>query len=169
MNIWAEWIAKALKNSGLSQAELSRRLQDRGLRTVDKSAVNKLMKGERRLAADEMLAISAITGYSIPGVLPAQQPALAATSDGARGSEKVESARSHDRPIAENQLRRLMARVFETTRPQGMTPVSADNLAAAILLVCRRPPDLQDDEPNEDQILAQVQALTTLFIPEAPQ
>lgn len=163
----AGWVSKAIKHADISQAELSRRLHDCGLRTVDKSAVNKLVKGERRLTADEMLAISAITKYPIPGVQPPPQPMreMAPEEPAAKMAEKPYSI---GQAIAEGWLRRLMAKVFELPRPQGMTPVLADNLAAAILLVCRRPPDQQDSEPAEGQILAQVRALATLFPEPSP-
>jgi hypothetical protein len=141
-----------MKHSDISQTELSRRIQGRGLQTVDKSAVNKILKGERKLSAEEMLAISAITGFQIPGGPPPTQTVKEA---------------SHTRQIArEDILRKLMAEVFKTPRPQGMSPVSADNLSSAILLMSRRPPG---DDPDEAQIKEQARALTKLFAPEAQQ
>jgi transcriptional regulator with XRE-family HTH domain len=161
-----DWVSQAIKCRGISQTELSRSLQDCGLVTVDKSAVNKLMQGKRKLSADEMLAISAITKFPIPGVEAIPQPMREAPPKESL-VEKVESPRPVGHTISEAWLRRLLAKIFEISRPPEMTPVLADSLAAAVLLVCRRPPDRQDSKPDEDQIRAQARALMTLFVPES--
>jgi hypothetical protein len=161
----ADWVCKAIEYADISQAELSRRLHDYGLHTVDKSAVSKLLKGERRLTAYEMLAISAITKYPMPGAQP-PPPQLMGEAAPKESGEKVELSRPAGQRIAAGHLRRLVAKVFELMRPKAMTPVLADNLAAAILLVCHRPPDPPGDEPGEDQLLAQARALITLFFLE---
>jgi hypothetical protein len=161
----ADWINQALKHGNVTQAELSRQLQARGLRTVDKSAVNKILKGQRGMTAEEMLAISAITKFPIPGEKPTTQPMREATIAEV-ASEKAEQSHWSEHVVSESRLRPLMATFFGLLRPQGMTPVLADNLAAAMLLVCRRPPDQQDSKADEDQILAQARALMTLFVPE---
>jgi hypothetical protein len=165
-NRWpiSDWVRQALKHADdMPQVELSRQMQARGLRTVDKSAVNKIVKGDRRLTADEMLAIHAITKFPLPGAQsPSPQPMGEATPK--ESVEKVELSRSAGQGIAESHLRRLMAKVFELMRPKGMTSVLADNLAAAILSVCQRPPDPPGHEPDEAQILEQARALEVLFL-----
>jgi hypothetical protein len=129
-NRWpiSDWVRQALKHADdMPQVELSRQMQARGLRTVDKSAVNKIVKGDRRLTADEMLAIHAITKFPLPGAQsPSPQPMGEATPK--ESVEKVELSRSAGQGIAESHLRRLMAKVFELMRPKGMTSVLADNL-----------------------------------------
>jgi hypothetical protein len=159
----ADWVKKATEYAGISQADLSRRLHDYGLRTVDKSAVSKLVKGERGLTAHEMLAINAITKYPMPGAQsPSPHPTGEATPK--ESVEKVELSRSAGQGIAERRLRGLVAKVFQLMRPEGMTPVLADSLAAAILSVCQRPPDPPGHEPDEAQILEQARALEVLFL-----
>jgi transcriptional regulator with XRE-family HTH domain len=160
-----EWVLRAIKQADISQAELSRRLADFGLRTVDKSAVNKIVKGERKLTADQMLAIGAITKFPMPGVETIPQP-MRETPPKESVVEKVELSRSTGHTVSETRLRRLLAKVFEMSRPQGMTSLLADNFAATILSVCRRRPDRQEDEPDEAEILAQAGALKVLFLLE---
>ena len=62
----SEWVQRALDHAGMKQAELSRVLVQSGLRTIDRSAVNKVVLGTRKLSAEEMLEVSRITGYPIP-------------------------------------------------------------------------------------------------------
>lgn len=61
------WLRNALTASGLNQTELATRLTSRLGRQIDRSAVNKMVTGKRAIAADEMLAISEITGIPAPG------------------------------------------------------------------------------------------------------
>lgn len=68
----ANWVRAALEHSGMKQADLARRLSERG-RPIDRAAVNKMVmlkataKTKPRLVtADEMIAISEITGYPVP-------------------------------------------------------------------------------------------------------
>lgn len=61
-----QWVAEALRRSGISQAELARRLTDELHREIDRAGVNKMTTGGRRVAADEMLAIEAITKVAAP-------------------------------------------------------------------------------------------------------
>lgn len=61
-----EWLKLALDASGISQAELGRRLSSMLGRSIDRAAVNKMVKDERAMAADEMFAISAITKFPPP-------------------------------------------------------------------------------------------------------
>lgn len=65
-----EWVAKALQHGDMKQAELARLLTERLGRAIDRAAVNKMtLRDEkaRKVTADEMLAISEITGYALPG------------------------------------------------------------------------------------------------------
>lgn len=62
----SEWVKDAIKHSGLSQAELARRLTEQLKRAIDRAAVNKMTKGTRAVAGDEMIAIEEITGYPVP-------------------------------------------------------------------------------------------------------
>lgn len=54
------WLRKLLKENGVSQAELARQLTQALGRSIDRAAVNKMTTGERKIAADEMLAITRI-------------------------------------------------------------------------------------------------------------
>lgn len=62
----SDWVKDALDFSGMSGAELARRLSSRVGRSIDRAAVNKILKGLRRVSADEMVAISDITGFPAP-------------------------------------------------------------------------------------------------------
>lgn len=61
-----QWILDALKNAGLSQSELARELEKRLRRTYDRSVVTRIIKNQRKISADELLAIEKITGVSAP-------------------------------------------------------------------------------------------------------
>lgn len=61
-----EWVADALKHSGMGQAELSRRLTEKLRRAIDRAAVNKMVSGKRAVSGDEMLAIEEATGFPAP-------------------------------------------------------------------------------------------------------
>lgn len=65
-NMLSEWIKDALAHSRLSQAELARRLTARLPKTIDRAAVNKMTKGTREIAGDELIAIEEITGFPAP-------------------------------------------------------------------------------------------------------
>jgi SOS-response transcriptional repressor LexA len=71
----AKWLSDALKQSGISQAELARQLSRQLGRDIDRAAVNKMCivleksgQKRRRIAADELLAIAEITGVPAPHV-----------------------------------------------------------------------------------------------------
>jgi hypothetical protein len=76
-----EWVLKALKHSGMSQAELTRVLaRDHGW-ADNRSILNKILTGERTLKAEEMFDISKATGYPIPdggaqGLVKEPEPGL---------------------------------------------------------------------------------------------
>jgi phage repressor protein C with HTH and peptisase S24 domain len=54
----SEWLQKALTDAGVSQSDLARYLTLTLKRSIDRAAVNKMTKGTRNVAADEMLEIS---------------------------------------------------------------------------------------------------------------
>lgn len=62
----SEWLQEALKASGVSQSNLSAQLTAALGRSIDRAAVNKMVKGTRAIAGDEMLAIERITGFAAP-------------------------------------------------------------------------------------------------------
>lgn len=61
-----EWLQMALEAKGISQSELSRQLSKKLGRSVDRAAVNKMVKGTRAIAADELRLIERITGWEAP-------------------------------------------------------------------------------------------------------
>jgi len=62
----SRWLQEALEASGVSQSELSRRLTEALGRSIDRAAVNKMAKGTRAIAGDELIAIQTITGMEAP-------------------------------------------------------------------------------------------------------
>ena len=61
-----QWVADSLKLSKLSGAELARRLKKELRREFDRSMVQKMTTGERKVSADEMLAIEMLTRLPPP-------------------------------------------------------------------------------------------------------
>lgn len=55
-----------MSQSGLSQSDLARRLTDRLRVDFDRSKVNKIVLGKRKMSADELFAIEEITGFPAP-------------------------------------------------------------------------------------------------------
>lgn len=68
--MFEQWVAGALKHAGIAQAEAARRLTDKLGKSIDRAAVNKMIKGNRSVSAVEMMAISEITGVPIPVMQP---------------------------------------------------------------------------------------------------
>lgn len=64
--MYNDWVARALRQSGITQAELARRMADRLGRDIGRDVVNKIVKNRRDVATDELLAISAITHTPAP-------------------------------------------------------------------------------------------------------
>ena len=126
-SMFAEWVAGALAYGNISQAECSRRLTEQLRRKIDAAAVNKIVKGTRALAADEMMAISAITGYPVPGASAAPAP----------------SGQGVDEPT----LLRLMSESF---RAFGRSARQSDFLAAAILTIATSPSEIQSLQSDAD-------------------
>ncbi|EEX17034.1 putative phage repressor [Citreicella sp. SE45] len=65
-----EWLIQALDFSGLSQAALAERLDAVVPKNVDRSTINKMTLGKRAISAEELLRISEITGFDVPGEAP---------------------------------------------------------------------------------------------------
>lgn len=72
----SQWVREALDHAEMTQVELARRMTEWLGRSIDKAAVNKMLLNDetarakglkaRRVGADEMVAIEAITGYPAP-------------------------------------------------------------------------------------------------------
>lgn len=60
------WIKDALRESGISQAELTRRLHERFRWPNDRSIVNKILNRRRTVSAREALQISQVVGVPLP-------------------------------------------------------------------------------------------------------
>ena len=73
----SDWITQALKKSRISQAELARLLTISLKRSIDRAAVNKMVKGKRDISADEMIEIAKITEYPFPAEPKIRQVRLA--------------------------------------------------------------------------------------------
>ncbi|MGA7807476.1 LexA family transcriptional regulator [Bradyrhizobium sp.] len=69
----AQWVEAAMLHAGMSQSDLARRLSERIGGEVDRSKVNKMVLGRRKVSADELFAIEEITGYPAPATLRAPQ------------------------------------------------------------------------------------------------
>lgn len=63
------WIVAAVKKANLRQVELARQLSETLQRSIDPAAVNKMLSGDRRIAADEALVIEAITNSPLPRLI----------------------------------------------------------------------------------------------------
>ena len=97
----AEWVRNALKFAGLNQSEAARRLTESVGHEINRSAMSQIVKGGRALRADEMLALSRITGYALPETAP--QPAVSGLTRAA-----IESALSE--AVGDAGLGRALAR-----------------------------------------------------------
>ncbi len=64
-----QWVRDALAHAGVAQAELARKLSARLRVSYDRSIVNKMTIG-RDVSAEEMFAISELTGFETPNVVP---------------------------------------------------------------------------------------------------
>ncbi len=61
-----EWLRLAIAWQRIKQVDLSKRLTEALGRSVDASAIYKMLRGERRMFADELLQIAKICKYPIP-------------------------------------------------------------------------------------------------------
>ena len=62
----ADWLKTNLVSSGKSQAWLARELTSRLGRSIDRAAVNKMTTGDRKISADELIAITEILEIGRP-------------------------------------------------------------------------------------------------------
>jgi len=62
----SEWLQNALKAAGKSQSDLARHLTKTLGRSIDRAAVNKMLSGLRKLAADELIAAAGYLGIPAP-------------------------------------------------------------------------------------------------------
>jgi SOS-response transcriptional repressor LexA len=62
----AQWVSAAINHKKISQAELARQLRSELRRSYDRSMVYKMLKGERDVSANELVAIERITGLYMP-------------------------------------------------------------------------------------------------------
>ncbi|MBN8187588.1 helix-turn-helix transcriptional regulator [Salipiger thiooxidans] len=79
----SEWLSQALEYSGLSQSALAERLDAAVSKKVDRSTINKMVMGKRAISAEELLHISEITGFEVPGEEPATKTIAIAGAVGA--------------------------------------------------------------------------------------
>ena len=66
MATFKNWISGALAHGQINQAELARLMSDELGKPIDRSIINKMVLGTRDISAEEMLAISKITGFDVP-------------------------------------------------------------------------------------------------------
>jgi phage repressor protein C with HTH and peptisase S24 domain len=64
--MFTDWLKQALKDSGMGQAELARRLTAQLGRSIDRAAVNKMASGKRSISADELVSIASILKVDAP-------------------------------------------------------------------------------------------------------
>ncbi|WP_245462940.1 S24 family peptidase [Mesorhizobium sp. M7D.F.Ca.US.005.01.1.1] len=62
----SDWLRDALDAKEMSQVEMARLLTERLGRSIDRAAVNKMSKGTRAIAGDELIEIQKITGVAAP-------------------------------------------------------------------------------------------------------
>lgn len=145
----AKWVGDAVNfMPEKNQAELARRLTARLRRGIGAAAVNKMISGERAVAADEMLAIAEITGYPL---LINLEGALLDTGDRTKPG------------FNEGHLVKLFSYALEW---KGVPEELARNMSAALLGAARKHPDRQDSELTDDQLRRVVAALTEAFGPQ---
>jgi hypothetical protein len=148
--MFAKWTAEAVTFAGISQAELGRRLTERLRRGIDSAAVNKIIKGDRALAADEMLAIAEITNY----------PVLISL-----GGKKLEKP-FNNQSVNEPYLVRLVSFALEWL---GLSQDVARNLSAALVSAARKHPDREGTDLSDDQLRQVAQTLIDVLGPQRPQ
>lgn len=68
------WLQEALASSGISQAEVARALTDKLGRSIDRAAVNKMASGKRKIAADELIAITQVLKVAAPADTATNEP-----------------------------------------------------------------------------------------------
>lgn len=89
----SEWLRGLLTKTGTAQAVLGRALTEKLGRNIDRAAVNKMTKGVRKIAADELLAIAEFFGVPVPHpqTAPAQiVPLVSWVSAGAMRQDDIQ-------------------------------------------------------------------------------
>jgi transcriptional regulator with XRE-family HTH domain len=133
MCMFCQWLKNALKEKGIGQAELARRLTNELGRNFDRSMVNKMVNGRRPVAGDELLAIEKITGLAAPKL--ATQPQTQALETVVAG----------------------MIGAFQALRP-AMTRDAAEELAKEVLEALEGP--LTGADPQDFESARRVVAAT---------
>lgn len=151
--ILPRWVQAALDHADMKQADLSRALIQAGLRTVDRSAVNKILLGTRKLSGDEMLEVSRITGYPLP------------ESESPFAKGPASAAAPQTTTVVAVFERSLVAKVFEIL---GMERSKAEDFVTGIAKVARLHQE-QKDDISEDQILREARVLVAVFDPLGAQ
>lgn len=110
-----DWLQIALNHAGLSQAEAARQLTARLRRSVDRAAVNKMVKGTREISADELLVLEEITGYPAPHPGADQPPAYPLHL--AQIADQLQQLSDSDLQMVAALVERLAARRSERPTP----------------------------------------------------
>lgn len=61
-----QWVENAIEFAGTTQTKLAEELTRLLQRSIDRAAVNKMVKGTRNVSGEELIAIERITGYPSP-------------------------------------------------------------------------------------------------------
>lgn len=80
MNL-ASWVSSAIahraqSDDGFGQSTLARLMTVSLGRVIDRSVINKVIHGSRDLSAEEMLCISQLTRFPLPGIRPSLRVSL---------------------------------------------------------------------------------------------
>jgi hypothetical protein len=148
---FGKWIADALRSAGIRQADLSRLLSEKLGRTVDRSALNKMIKDRRTLMADELLAISELTGFAPPGLATPAKPDV-----------------PHRDGFDPEVLAELLAAAFQAAKTVELDGRRAKNLALALLEAARTPQDQEEAQEVQDVNTRLAVALTRVFARPQP-
>lgn len=134
-----KWLAAALEASGISQAELARRMTDDLRRAYDRVMVNRMLRENgRKISGDEMLAISMITGHPIPeDATPKSRPPTGFASPPIHFPPSSLTERAFTEHIVRESMELLVAAgVLEGKAPSA----AADMLIAACVMAKSREP-----------------------------
>jgi hypothetical protein len=77
----SSWVSSAIahraeSDSGFGQSSLARMMSMSLGRVIDRSMINKVIHGSRDLSAEEMLCISQLTRFPLPGIRPSLRVSL---------------------------------------------------------------------------------------------
>ena len=113
----ANWLQAALKTSGISQSELSRRLTEMLGRSIDRAAINKMCSGTRNIYGDELLAIVSVTGVAAP--------------------QLFEDATTEPNLFPENVIFDAVETIFSTIPIKRFSNYSPKNMAELVTVSCK--------------------------------